>query len=408
MKVPKMISAAVLLLLPAIPTLGNGINFTKITSLEEWNAAFEKAKSENKLVFADAYTNWCGYCHKLDKEVYTDEKIINYFNDAFINLKFDAESAFGTQLAKHYGVEGYPTLLFLSQSKKVLELIGGFVPASTLMAYGKQTRERYERLPELEAKYANLSITKDERLELIGALEAINPEKAQEVAQKHIAGLTPEDYKSVETLWLLARFENQISGVPYRYITSHKEDIMEWHGEKEYKDYIKAAYNDNLQLSIKYGDRNLLNELITKVLTEFMSDFDQAEGAYATKKLFFGQRQEYDEYKLVVRQYLNNNVAEFEKETFLFSNALELVERHKAKSMYEFASELLTQLVDTNGQHFEGTALLGYTNALLGKYQLAESQLEKAQNLAHDDEERNMVVHLKEAVSNMKQSDSGN
>ena len=403
-----MISSAMLLLLPAIPTLGNGINFTEITSPEEWNAAFEKAKSENKLVFADAYTHWCGYCHKLDKEVYTDEKVINYFNDAFINLKFDAESAFGTQLAKHYQVEGYPTLLFLTWSKEVLELIGGFVPAPTLMAYGKQTLERYERLPELEAKYANLSITKDERLELIGALEAVNPEKAQEVAQKHIAALTPDDYKSVETLWLLARFENQISGSPYQYITSHKEDIIQWHGEKEYKDYIKAAYNDNLQLSIKYGDRNLLNKLVTKVLPEFMSDFDRAEGAYATKKLFLGQRKEYNEYKLVVRQYLNNNVAEFAKETFLFSNALELIEGHKAESMYEFASELLTQLVGINGQHFEGTALLGYTNALLGKYRLAESQLEKALSLAKDDEERNMVANLKEAVSTMKQPGSGN
>ena len=408
MSVPKIISSAILLLLPAIPTLGNGINFTEITSPEEWNAAFEKAKNENKLVFADAYTNWCGYCHKLDKEVYTDEKVINYFNDTFINLKFDAESAFGSQLAKHYGVEGYPTLLFLTSSKEVLELIGGFVPAPTLMAYGKQTLERYEKLPELEAKYANLSITKEERLELIGALEAVNPEKAQEVAQKHIAALTTDDYKSVETLWLLARFENQISGAPYQYITSHKKHIIEWHGEKEYKDYIKAAYNDNLQLSIKYGDRNLLNELVTKVLPEFLSGFDQAEGAYATKKLFFGQRQEYDEYKLVVRQYLNNNVADSEKETFLFSNALELVERYQAKSMYEFAAELLTQLVGTNGQHFEGTALLGYTNGLLGKYQAAESQLEKAQNLAHDDEERNMVANLKEAVSTMKQPGSGN
>lgn len=408
MSVLKIISSAILLLLPAIVAWGNGINFTEITSPEEWNTAFERAKSENKLVFADAYTNWCGYCHKLDKEVYTNEKVISYFNDSFINLKFDAESAFGSQLAKRYQVEGYPTLLFLSQSKEVLELIGGFVPAPTLMAYGKQTLERYERLPELEAKYTNHSITKEERLELIGALEAVNPEKAQEIAKKHIAVLTPEDYKSVETLWLLARFENQISGAPYRYITSHKKDIIQWHGEKEYKDYIKTAYNDNLQLSIKYGDRNLLNELVTEVLPEFLSDFEQAEGAYATKKLFFRQRQEYDEYKLVVRQYLTNNVADSEKETFLFSNALELIEGYQAESMYEFAAELLTQLVGINGRHFEGIALLGYTNALLGKYQAAESQLEKAQNLAHDDEERNMVAKLKEAVSNMKQAGSGN
>jgi len=289
--------------------------------------------------------------------------------------------------------------------RQVFERIGGFVPAPTLLAYGKQTLQRIEALPSLEAKFADLTISDDERLELIGLLEMVNPEKAQVVAKQHIDQLNSDDYQSVETLWLLSRFENQINGEPYGYITSHKAQIIEWHGEEEYSDYIKAVYNDNLQLSIKYGDGKLLNKLITEVLPEFLTGYDLAEGAYVTKKLYYGQRQEFNEYQFAVREYLNNNVESFEKENYLFSNALEAIEGYEGNAMHEFASELLTELVGLNEKHFEGTTLLGYTSALLGKFEEAETQLDKAQELASNAEERGMVANLKDAVDMMKSGD---
>jgi len=411
MRVPKILSSAILILFFAAPAWGNGlkvIDFVEITNEDEWAAAFEKARAENKLVFVDAYTDWCTYCHKLDKEVYTDEAVIEYFNDTFINLKFDAESDFGFQLARRFEVDGYPTLLFLTQSEEVFELIGGFVPAPTLLAYGKQTAERIGKLPALLSKQEDLTITDDERLELIGLLEAVDPEKAQEVAKTYIEGLTHEDYTNVETLWLLARFENQLNGAPFQYITTHKEEIVTNHGEEEYKDYIKAVYNDNLQLSIKYGDEKLLNQLVTKVLPEFLSGFDLAEAAYITKKLYHGEREEYDKYVFSVRQYMTNNVEAFEKESFLFANALEVIERFDGEIMLKFASELLSELVVENEKHFEGTALLGYTSGLLGNFNVADTQLEKAIGLASNDEERGMIANLKDAVSMMKTATADN
>ena len=402
MRVPKILSSVILLLFFAMPALGNGIKFIEITNSEEWKSAFEKAKAENKLVFADAYTDWCTYCHKLDKEVYTESSVIECFNETFINLKFDAETDFGFQLARRYGVDGYPALIFLTESEEVFERIGGFVPAPTLLAYGKQTVERFEKLPILEAKYNDLIISDEERLELIALLETVNPEKAQEVAKQHIAALTSDDYENLETIWLLSRFENQLNGAPYQYISSHKEEMIEQHGKQEYQDYLKAVYNDNLQLSIKYGDEDLLNQLVTEVLPEFLEGFDIAEGAYVTKKLYYGQRQEYDQYQFTVRQYLNNNVKDFERESYLFSNALEAIENVEGDALHKFAADLLTELVGLNDKHFEGTTLLGYTSGLLGDYKKAESQLGQAKALAENDEQRQMVSDLLDAVNMMK------
>lgn len=402
MRVPKLIYSSILLFFFTFSGLANSIDFIEIESEKDWEAAFQKAVDEDKIVFIDVYTDWCTYCHKLDKEVYTNDAVIDYYNENFINLKFDAETQFGFELARRFNVDGYPTLLFLTKGREVFERIGGFVPAEALLAYGEQTLNNYTVLPVLEEKYENLLITKDERLELIALLEKVNPEKAQVVAKKHINELWSDDYQNIETLWLVSRFENQLTGAPYQYITSHKDSIINWHGEEEYKDYLKAVYNDNLQLSIKYGDEGLLQDLVVKVLPEFLAPYDIAEAAYITKKLYYGQRMEYDKYSFEVNSYLNNHVTDDLKEQFLFETALEIIDGLEGDTMHEFAAGLLVQAVTINDKSFAATSLLGYTNGLLGNFKPAIEQLEKAKTLAADDEERDMASGLLEAVNQMK------
>ncbi|GAB5527775.1 MAG: hypothetical protein Roseis2KO_56470 [Roseivirga sp.] len=402
MRVPKFIYSVIVLLLSISGVFANSINFIEITSENDWDAAFQKASDEDKLVFIDVYTDWCTYCHKLDKEVYTNNDVITYFNDNFINLKFDAETEFGYALARRFNVDGYPTLLFLTKGREIFERIGGFVPAAALMAYGEQTLNNYSVLPILEEKYENLLITKDERLELISLLEKVDFERAQVVAKKHIDELISDDYRDLETLWLVSRFENQLTGAPYQYITSHKDSVVSWHGDEEYKDYLKAVYNDNLQLSIKYGDESLLEKLVVQVLPEFLAPYDIAEAAYITKKLYYGQRMEYDKFTFAVNAYLNNHVTDNSKEQFLFETALEIIDGMEGDTMHQFAAELLVQAVAINDKSFAATSLLGYTNGLLGNYKPAIAQLEKAKTLAADDEERDMVSGLLDAVNQMK------
>ena len=402
MRVPKILFSLVFLGLSIGLLKANGIDFREITNEQEWEAAFLDAKESNKLIFADVYTDWCTYCHKLDKEVYTDDQVISYFNENFINIKFDAESQYGYQLAQRFRVEGYPTLLFLTAEQEVFENIGGFVPAPTLLAYGQQTISSIAVLPELMAKYNDLIISKGERLELIGLLEKVDPEKAHEVAKQHVDGLISDDYQDLETLWLVSRFENQLTGDSYKYISTHKDSIMSWHGEQEYQDYMKSVFNDNLMLSIRYGNEPLMEQLVIEVLPEFLPQYDLAEAAMATKKIYYGQREEWEAFTFVVRSYLNNNVAPSSRESFLFNNALEIVDAYPDESMRQFAAEMLTEAVSLNEKNFEATSLLGYTNALLGNYQSATAQLKKARELATDEEERGMVDSLMEAVELME------
>ena len=62
------------------------------TTLEQ---AAAKAKAENKLVFMDCYTQWCGPCKKMAKDVFTQEMVGAYMNPKFVNIKVDMESDYG-------------------------------------------------------------------------------------------------------------------------------------------------------------------------------------------------------------------------------------------------------------------------------------------------------------------------
>ena len=400
----KVFQFIVSLLLISNLTIANDletIDFIEVSSEKEWKKAFEKAKADNKVVFVDVYTDWCGYCHKLDNEVYTNEQVISYFNENFINIKFDAETQWGYQKAQAYAVDGYPTLLFLTTNEDVYEEIGGFVPSPTLLAYAEEVQSSWAKLPILAAQYERGTISKGETLEYIDALERRDVEKANEVAATYLKGLNDADYLEIETLWLASRFENYLEAETYMYITAHKDLMVETHGQSEYEDYIKAVYNDNLLLAIKYGDETLLNRIVIELIPEFVPETEQAEAAYITKTLYYGQREDFDNYVIESNAYLNNHVLPEDKKNFMFSQAVEILNNYESKRLYEHAVDLLKQCRRMDKDNFEVASLLVYTYALLGDKKQANESLQLAEALADSDEKSAIVADLKQVVSSI-------
>lgn len=78
-----------------------------------WSSVVEKAKKENKMIYLDAYAEWCGPCKMMAKNIFPTKEAGDKYNSAFINYKVDAEKGEGIQIAKKYGVTAYPTNLYI-------------------------------------------------------------------------------------------------------------------------------------------------------------------------------------------------------------------------------------------------------------------------------------------------------
>ncbi|HER25255.1 MAG TPA: DUF255 domain-containing protein, partial [Candidatus Atribacteria bacterium] len=102
-----------------------------------YNEGLALAEKENKYILIDFYTDWCGYCKKMDKETYSKEEVKKFLNNNFVVVKVNAESdnkviengkeITERDLAKLYQVTGYPTTWFLESNHERIAPLPGYV-----------------------------------------------------------------------------------------------------------------------------------------------------------------------------------------------------------------------------------------------------------------------------------------
>ncbi len=119
-----------------------------------FNEILKKAKDQNKIVMIDFVTDWCIWCKHLDMRVYNNQEVVDYATKHQINWKTDAEKD-GKDLAKKYGVSGYPTLVFVDGDGNEIDKIVGFYPAPDFLENIKKINERKSTLSYLQTQYAN-------------------------------------------------------------------------------------------------------------------------------------------------------------------------------------------------------------------------------------------------------------
>ncbi len=103
----------------------DGVHFVTNTP---WQDVVQTAKAQKKLVFLDAYTDWCGWCKEMDKKTFTDERVASALNTQFVCTKVEMETGEGIDLAMKYGVRGFPTFLVFDGDGNIVYRITGYSP----------------------------------------------------------------------------------------------------------------------------------------------------------------------------------------------------------------------------------------------------------------------------------------
>jgi thiol:disulfide interchange protein len=114
----------------AVLVLGGTLSAGEIVWAPTFEAGVKKAKTKDLPVMIDIYTDWCGWCKKLDKDVYTNAQVVTLAKQ-FVSIKLNPEK--DKKNGKLFKVEGFPAIIFLDSKGKEINRIGGYLPAEEFL-----------------------------------------------------------------------------------------------------------------------------------------------------------------------------------------------------------------------------------------------------------------------------------
>ena len=272
-----------ILILFLIPTLlfaqSEGVKFEHGLN---WNQIKEKAAKENKFIFVDCFTTWCGPCKYMASTIFPQAKVGDFFNAKFINTKIqmdktkdDSEEikswyAEADRFAKDYKVKAYPTFLVFDAKGNLVHRIVGGGEADAFIAKAQKALDPNTQYETLLAKFnadpQNISIAK---AMAEAAKEAYDQETQAKAEGVVLASLSTDQIFTKENVSLLLSAAKVVDSKAFNLI---KDNPAKFDAVSE-----KVKANDFLaQLLIS-------NAVNSKIQTKEAIDFTAIEKELAQK-----------------------------------------------------------------------------------------------------------------------------
>ncbi|MEE9438014.1 MAG: thioredoxin family protein [Saprospiraceae bacterium] len=256
----KYLQTFILLLFISSIAISQGISFESST----FDKALEKAKSEDKLVFIDAYTTWCGPCKWMSKNVFTDSDIGTYFNEKFVNMKIDMEKGEGKSISDRYDVVSYPTLLFVDGDGKIIHRSIGSRPVADFLDLGKAANDPERQISTLTARYTKGEKSSEFLKIYTAALTSAGNKIFAEIAEEYMN--TQKDWTNEDNMMFIYEYSDaSLDSKLFQYMLKHKDSFIAKIGKDSFEEKVDwAADKDRSKIGIARDDISGLKKHFVK------------------------------------------------------------------------------------------------------------------------------------------------
>jgi thioredoxin-related protein len=235
-----------------------GIHFFHGTFAE----AVEKAGKEDKLIFMDAFTTWCGPCKRMSANVFPDEAVGEYYNSNFINVKMDMEKGEGPELSQKYGVRSYPTLLFIGSDGKIVHSSSGARPPEAFIELGQDAMKKYDKSGSWSKLYNEGKRDAPTVLAYIKSLNQVGKPSLR-IANEYLSGQS--DLSTPENLEIILESATEADSRIFDFLIKNKDAIIKLKSKEVYENKIINAGKKTVRKAMEYRNEGLLMEAQEKM-----------------------------------------------------------------------------------------------------------------------------------------------
>lgn len=196
-----------------------------------WDEAVSQARMSGKLIFLNAYTEWCEPCKEMEEYTFTDLEVANFYNSKFINVRLDMEDYPGVELSEKYSVAVFPSFLFINGNGELVHRGCGGVDANQFLALAEEALTDSLTLKAMEERYEAGDQSTDFMLVYLELLEESCLD-AERFAAGYLKKVELKDLTE-ETPWeVFAAYQWDIYSREFQYLLKNKELYEENLGQK--------------------------------------------------------------------------------------------------------------------------------------------------------------------------------
>lgn len=301
-----------------------------------WEDALLKAAQEDKVIFVDAYAEWCGPCKRMARNVFPQEEVGAFFNRHFINMKIDMEKGMGLEFRKKYPVSAFPTLFFIGADGEIVQKAKGAQQVDGLIKLGQTALSKADNLDEYQAQYEE---GKRDPAFLYRYVKALNNAGEPSLRIANVYFDTEPDLNTELNLKFLFEAVTESDSKLFGMMAARREAIEAVVGKEAVADQMRRACEATVEKALKYDSEMLLDEAINKAGDHLGKEAEAFE--LESRLAFYRSRGQVDDYRKAAKKYakkcidkdpealatLAKNMAEaFQNDNKVLSEALEIAE----------------------------------------------------------------------------------
>lgn len=233
-----------------------------------WEQVLQKAKAEQKYVFLYAYTLSCRYCRQMEKEVFNQKEVSDFYNTKFVSYKINIDDeAAGTALAKKYGITNFPTYLFFDGSEKPVHQSLGGKPAEKFITDGENAFNPEKAIFSLKEKYDKGDRSAELLYNFGNALENFGSEDSplEKVVKEYLETQSPQQLQSDKNLRFVFTKYFEFKSPVTQYLLANADLFKPLFGADLVQKRVQRIVTNTASKAGQKNDSELFKEVVTAV-----------------------------------------------------------------------------------------------------------------------------------------------